>query len=206
MEKRSFPVTTVILAGGQGRRIGGNKGLQLLLGMPLISWVLKPVLGHSAEVFINVNGEQTPYHRFQCKLISDLLPGWQGPLAGIQAALSNAQTEYVMSVPCDTPFLPDGLIPQLYEALTSSGAEAAVAVTDGQRQPAIALFRKSVLPGLVSFLNSEQRKVNDWLDTLRLCEVEFESADAFDNINSAEDMARAELRLVKQGVHAMVDK
>lgn len=206
MVNRPFPITTVILAGGLGRRIGGDKGLRMLHGKPLIGWVLTRVAGDSLEVLINVNGEQAPYAHFGCKLLSDLLPGRQGPLAGIQAALNVAQTEYVLSVPCDTPFLPDDLIPRLFAALSDSGNEAAVATVGGHRQPAIALFRKSVLPGLALFLAAEGRKVNEWLDTLRLSEVIFDSAEDFDNINSMDDLARAEQRALKLNASVWLDK
>lgn len=194
MNANNNSVTTVILAGGLGLRIGGNKGLQLLQGKPLISWVIKRVCDDSTEVIINVNVNQSLYDHFGYRLISDQLQGQQGPLAGIHAALNNSETEYVMCVPCDTPFLPVGLIPKMVAALKSTGCEAVVVVSDGHRQPAIALLGKKVLPGLVSFLNQGKRKVNDWLNTLMLTELKFENTDAFDNINSNEDLLRAEKR------------
>jgi molybdopterin-guanine dinucleotide biosynthesis protein A len=201
MTKRPCPVTTVILAGGLGRRIGGNKGLQMLQGRALISWVLSRVSSDSQEVLINVNGAQAPYAHFGCRLVSDLIPGWQGPLAGIHAALDCAETEYVMAVPCDTPFLPENLIARLFAAIKNTENEAAVAVAGGHRQPAIALFSKKVLPKLAAFLAADRRKVNDWLNTLRLSEVIFDNADDFENINSPQDLARAEQRVAIQSAN-----
>jgi len=197
--KRPCPVTTVILAGGLGRRIGGSKGLQMLQGRPLISWVLSRVSSDSEEVLINLNGEIAPYAHFGCRMVSDQIPGWQGPLAGIHAALDCAQSEYVMVVPCDTPFLPENLIERMFAAINNTEYEAAVAVADGHRQPAIAIFSRNVLPKLSAFLAADRRKVNDWLNTLRLCEVTFHHVDDFENINSPQELAQAEQRVIKQG-------
>ena len=129
------------------------------------------------------------------RLIADKMTGWQGPLAGIHAALCEAQTEYVMSVPCDTPFLPSHLCTRLFDAISNEDTEAAVALAGGYRQPTIAIFRRQVLPGLEAFLGEGRRKVGDWLDTLRLSEVVFDHVEDFDNINSPEDLLRAEQRV-----------
>lgn len=191
MIHQPFPVTSVILSGGLGTRIGGEKGLQPLHGLPLISWVLAAVSADSAEVLINANGAPNAYTQFGKTVIADQFPDWPGPLAGLQAALMSARMDYVMTVPCDTPFLPDNLLTRLFEALQLGAQEAAVAVVGGRRQPTIALYRKSVLPKLDVFLREGKRKVNDWLDTLSLVEVTFEQLADFDNINTLEDLARA---------------
>lgn len=185
------PITTVILAGGQGKRMGGDKGLQNLHGRALIEWVLDSVRGHSEEVLLSANDKHDVYAGFGCRLIADHMPGRAGPLAGLQAALHSARNQWVMSVPCDTPHLPLDLIARLYAALAAEGSEAAVAVVAGRRQPAIALYRCDVRPKLDAWLNAGGRKVNDWLGSLRLSEVVFDDAVAFANINSQEELARA---------------
>lgn len=195
MVKSHLPVTAVILAGGRGIRIGGDKGLQVLQGKSLISWVLASVKHDCVEVLINTNSAQAAYADFGCRVIADTIPDWPGPLGGLHAALLNAKTEYVLTVPCDTPFLPDNLISRLSQELNLSASEAAVAVSGGSRQPTIALYRLSVLPKLLDYLDSGGRKVNDWLDCLRLSEVVFDNVECFDNINSREDLAEASQKL-----------
>ena len=183
-------ITTVILAGGLGTRIGGAKGLQSLRERALIEWVLDTVSPQSDEVFINAN-ERDAYVCFGHRIIADQTPGWAGPLAGLQSALRCARHDWVACVPCDTPFLPDDLIARLFAAASAHAAEAAVAVAAGRRQPAIALYHKSVLPSLDAYLDSGGRKVADWQNTLHLSEVAFDDADAFININSPQDLIRA---------------
>jgi molybdenum cofactor guanylyltransferase len=79
-------VTTVILAGGLGTRIGGDKGLQTLHGRALISWVLEAIRRDSDEILINANNVQGAYQDFGLRVIADQLPDWPGPLAGLCAA------------------------------------------------------------------------------------------------------------------------
>jgi len=190
-------VTTVILAGGLSTRMGGSKGLKLLQGKAMIGWVLDAVRESSAEVLINVNEKPEAYAQFACRVIADQMPDWPGPLAGLQAALGEARSEYILTVPCDTPLLPHNLVMKLLDALIKDAAEVAVAKIEGYRQPTIALYRKSVLPKLNAYLGSGKRKVNDWLDMLKLSEVEFEHARDFDNINTQKDLERVELEILK---------
>ena len=184
------PITTIILAGGKGTRIGGDKGLHLLHGKALIDWVLDAVRQQSDEILINANANQHAYASRGCRVIADPLPEYAGPLAGLQAALRCARHAWVVCVPCDTPFLPENLIARLRVAITPT-AEAVVAVADGQRQPTIALYRKDVSPKLDAYLASGARKVGDWLMTLRITEVVFEDAAAFANINSLDELRLA---------------
>jgi len=187
----NISVTTVILAGGLGTRIGGNKGLQTLQGRELISWVLQAVSPVSDQIIINANDTQDAYAHFGCRVLADDMPDWPGPLAGLHAALRIADTDCVMTVPCDTPFLPHDLIARLTTALTLEMTEAAVAVAGGRRQPTIALYNRNVLSRLNAYLDSGGRRVNDWLDTLQTSEVVFDNADSFCNINTLEDLERA---------------
>ena len=199
MMGQNSSVTTVILAGGLGTRIGGNKGLQSLHSRPLISWVLDAIKPDSKVVVINANDEQGVYATFGCRVISDHLPDWPGPLAGLHAALLCSNTEYVMTVPCDTPFLPDNLLKRLIEAQELNTSEAAVALVGGYRQPTIALYNRNVLAKLEDFLSSGKRKVNDWLESLRLSEVVFDNVEDFENVNTLDDLARVQKLPIRAG-------
>ena len=187
----SSATTTVILAGGLGTRIGGAKALQTLHGRTLIDWVLDAVSKQSEEILINVNEKHDAYLRFDRRIIADQTPDWAGPLAGLQPAMRYARHDWVASVPCDTPFLPDDLIARLFSAIRANATEAAVAAVEGSRQPSIALYHKSVVPRLDAYLALGGRKVRDWQDTLHLSEVVFDNAIAFTNINSLDDLTRA---------------
>ena len=211
LEATQPAITIVILAGGLGTRIGGAKGLQPLRGRKLIDWVLDSVSCQSEEVLINANGVHDDYLYFGYPVIADQTPNFPGPLAGLQSALRLASHDWVASVPCDTPFLPDDLIARLYKAVsTTTTVEASVAVVAGKRQPTIALYHKSVLPKLDAYLNSGERKVNSWLETLQLNEAVLDDAIAFTNINTLDDLAHANQIAVsvrtKDGTETLVIK
>ena len=127
---------SIILAGGQGTRIGGDKALQLLQGRPLLDWMLDIVRPQSDEVLISANGASANYARPGCRVVADRIAGYAGPLAGLQAAMMETAHEWIASVPCDTPFLPPELIAELHAAIAEGAAEAAVAVAAGRRPPA----------------------------------------------------------------------
>ncbi|MDO8413960.1 MAG: molybdenum cofactor guanylyltransferase MobA [Gallionellaceae bacterium] len=182
-------ITTVVLAGGLGTRIGGDKGLQLLHGKALIDWVLEVISPQSDEVLVNANTNYDLYAARGYRIIADQLPNHAGPLAGLQAALLHAHHDWVASVPCDTPFLPHDLLARLAAAAQGNAAVAAVA---GQRQPAIALYHKRVLPKLNHYLNTGERKVYGWLDSLQVNEAVFSDAAAFTNINSSQELLLAQ--------------
>lgn len=187
-------ITGVVLAGGQGRRMGGvDKGLQALRGRPMVSWVLVRFAPQVDEVLINANQNLEAYAVFGHRVIPDEIGGFAGPLAGLHRALSEASHDLVATVPCDSPFLPLDLVPRLMGTLERGAAELAVAKTHQQPHPVFCLCRRSLLPHLTSFLRGGGRKIDAWYASLRVVEVPFDDeADAFRNINTPDELASAE--------------
>ena len=185
-------ITGVILAGGAGRRLGGvDKGLQELRGRPLVQWVLEGLAPQVGRVLISANRNLPRYAAFGYPVLPDRIPGFAGPLAGLHAALAQAATPLVASVPCDSPFLPADLVQRLYAALLADEAELAVARAGGRTHRAFCLARRELLPGLDAFLAAGERKVGLWHASLKAVEVDFDDeAAAFDNINTPQDLAR----------------
>lgn len=187
-------ITGVILAGGQGRRMGGvDKGLQGLDGRPLVRWVLERLAPQVDTVLISANQNLERYAEFGCPVLPDRIPDFAGPLAGLHAALGVAATPLVMSVPCDSPFLPADLVRRLRQALDAENAELAVPCVDQRTHRAFSLVRREAWPKLDTFLRSGERKVGLWHASLNIVEVAFDDeADAFGNINTAEELARCQ--------------
>jgi molybdenum cofactor guanylyltransferase len=186
---RGRSVTTVILAGGQGTRMGGDKALRALRGRPLIEWVIGALRGQGADIVISANAHAASYAPFGYPVLADAVPGYAGPLAGVHAAMRYSASEWVASVPCDTPFLPHDLIERLLAA--AQDGEAAVAVAQGRRHPTIAIYRRRVLPRLDHYLAQGERRVGDWLRLLHARDAVFDDGAAFININSPEDLDAA---------------
>jgi molybdopterin-guanine dinucleotide biosynthesis protein A len=187
-------VTGIVLAGGQGRRMGGvDKGLVMLDGRPMVAHVLERLRPQVADVLINANQNAERYAAFGDPVVPDAVGGFAGPLAGLHAGLSRAAHDYVITVPCDSPFLPADLVRRLGERLGARKETAlAVAKTFDQPHPVFCLVRRSVLPHLAAFLDAGGRKIDAWYATLDMVEVNFDDeADAFRNINTADELAAA---------------
>ena len=189
-------VTGVVLAGGQGSRMGGvDKGLQVFRGKPMVAHVIERLMPQVSELLINANRNPEDYARFGHRVIADEIEGFAGPLAGFERGLSHATGTLVMTVPCDSPFLPTDLVSRLGAALGREDAQLAVAKTGDQAHPVFSLMRRDVHASLRDFLASGQRKIDKWYGALRVVEVAFDDeADAFLNINTREELANLEPR------------
>ena len=190
-------ITGVILAGGQGRRMGGvDKGLQDLQGRPMVQWVLARLAPQVDTVLINANQNQARYAEFGCAIVADRISGFAGPLAGLDAALEQAATPLLVAVPCDSPFLPLDLVARLHAALVADKAELAVARTGDRVHRAFCLVRRELLPQLDAFLAAGGRKVGEWHSTLKMVEVPFDEAPAaFSNINTLDELSEAQKKV-----------
>ena len=186
-------ITGVVLAGGLGRRMGGvNKGLQQLQGRPLVEWVLERLAPQVDEILINANQDLEAYARYGHRVISDSIAGFAGPLAGLHCALAAASHALVVTVPCDSPFLPLDLVQRLTGGLHAQHAQLAVARTGNQPHPVFCLCERTVLDHLDAFLVGGGRKIDAWYATLHVTEVAFDDQPAaFSNINTIEELAAA---------------
>jgi molybdenum cofactor guanylyltransferase len=181
--------TGLVLAGGQGRRMGTvDKGLQPLKGKTMVQWVLERLRPQVADIIINANQNQAHYAYYGHVVISDEIGGFAGPLAGLHAGLKNAVRPFMLTVPCDSPFLPEDLAQRLHGGLVEAGADVAAAKTGSQPHPVFALVRATVLPSLEEFLRGGGRKIDAWYATLKYVEVPFEDQAAFSNINTLEEL------------------
>ena len=183
-------VTGIVLAGGQGRRMGGvDKGLQPLRGKPMIGWVLDRLKPQVAEVIVNANQNIEKYEAYGHHVVRDEIGGFAGPLAGLHAGLKFAKHPLVVTVPCDSPFLPADLVSRLQAALGAN--HLAVAKTGEQAHPVFSLMKRDVRESLEAFLAQGGRKIDAWYAALKVVEVSFDDeADAFRNINTLEELRR----------------
>ncbi len=190
----SKPITGLILAGGQGRRMGGvDKGLQIFRGKRLVDHVYERLAPQVGGIIINANQNHDAYKSFGVRVVSDAIGGFAGPLAGLHAGLSVSRRPYLASVPCDSPFLPGDLVERLLQRLNATGSDLAVAKTGDQPHPVFCLARRSVLEHLTNFLKGGGRKIDAWYASLAVVEVNFDDqAEAFSNINTLEELANFE--------------
>jgi len=190
-------ITGIILAGGLARRMGGvDKGLIPFLGKPMIAHVIDELKPQVADILINANREIGQYQSFGFPVMQDTIEDFAGPLAGLHTGMKHAKTEFILSVPCDSPLLPNNLAIHLMKALQTNNADIAIAKTGEQTHPVFCLCRTSLVSDLEKFLTDGGRKVEDWQKRHHLTMVNFDDQSmAFSNINTMNDLSDLE-RLV----------
>jgi len=191
-------LTVVIQAGGESRRIGGNKALIPFLGEPLIVRVLERVRPLADELLITAN-DREDLEFLGLPIAADLMPG-KGALGGLYTALDAAQHPLVAVVACDLPFASRELLAFERDLLVDEAADAAIPATSQGYEPLHAVYRKTIcLPAVErALLQGECRMISWFADVIvrMLTEEEIAAKDptgrAFFNINTIEDLLQAE--------------
>jgi molybdenum cofactor guanylyltransferase len=181
----------VILAGGQGRRMAGaDKALVQFAGSTLIGHAMARFQPQVEQLAISANGDPARFAAFGLPVLPDATS--RGPLSGVLAALDWAEeADFIVSMAVDTPFIPGDLVPRLMLA----GAPA-MAHSGGRDHPTAALWPVHLRDPLRAFLTSGAKaRMRDFLDLHHAARAVFAADHAFDNINTADDLARAEARL-----------
>ena len=145
-------ITGIVLAGGQGRRMGGvDKGLVQLDGKPLAQHVISRLAPQVGTLIVNANQNAERYAAFGYPVVADAVGGFAGPLAGLHAGMAQADGTYVATAPCDSPFLPADLVSRLAAALVAANAQLAVARTFDQPHPVLRFLLEAVRRRIVRF-------------------------------------------------------
>jgi molybdopterin-guanine dinucleotide biosynthesis protein A len=197
-------VTALVLAGGRGSRMGGvDKGMQPFRGEPLALHVLRRLAPQAGATLISANRSRDDYVRlgapFDARVVADMRADYAGPLAGIATALREASSEFVLTAPCDAPFVDQHLGAALMHAIDTKGVDIAYAATvepSGEviAHPVFALLRASLACDLDAWLDAGERKVRAWYARHTAAEVQFHDDRAFYNINDLQQLAELERR------------
>ena len=176
-------ITGLILAGGEGRRMGGlDKGLQIYAGRPLIDHAVERLRPQVASLLISANRNVEVYGHY-APVVTDRNTGYQGPLAGIEAGLAACTTPWLAVVPCDSPHFPTDLVPRLLAAVGGKSA----AIVD--RQPVFAVIRRDRQQALTDYLAGGGRRLFEWYASIGAISVDFAEPAAFVNFNTPADLA-----------------
>ena len=162
-------ITGCILAGGRASRMGGvDKGLQLFRGQTLVQRAIERLQPQVAQVIINANRHHADYALTGCKLVADTALADNGPLSGFYTGLQYGETEWLVTVPCDSPFFPLDLVEKLALAATEKQALIAMAQTprlhdnSWELQPVFCLMHRSLLDSLRDYLQNGGHKISLW--------------------------------------------
>lgn len=198
----------VLLAGGLSRRMGGgDKGLEMLAGRPMLAHAIERLRPQVGQLVLNANGDAERFAAFALPVVADASPDFAGPLAGVLAGMRWSEANvpdaaWIATAACDTPFFPRDLVARLRTAAEEDNAAVASAASGGQGHHVFGLWDIRLADGLEAALANGQRKVQDWIARYPHVAVNFAPArvggatiDPFYNINTPDDLAQAEALL-----------
>ncbi|MFZ2989498.1 molybdenum cofactor guanylyltransferase MobA [Ideonella sp.] len=191
-------ITGLVLAGGLGSRMGGvDKGLQNHRGMPLALHALLRLGPQVGSMMVNANRNLGAYESMGVPVWPDTVADHPGPLAGFLTGLERCETDWLVTVPCDSPNFPLDLVARLAAAVVEEDADLAMAATmepdeqgqlQLQRHPVFCLMKAATMESLVVFLQSGRRKIDAWAQSQRCATVVFDDAQAFVNANTLAEL------------------
>ena len=201
-------ITGLVLAGGRGSRMGGvDKGLQSFRGVPLALHALQRLQVQVGPCMLNANRSLDTYQSFGVPVHTDVLPDYAGPLAGFLTGLTHCTSDWLLTVPCDSPCFPVDLAQRMAATADAENAEIVLAAgpevgRDGtlqvRPQPVFALLHRSLLPSLQAFVNDGGRKIDAWTAQHRqtLCRFDLPSDDvqAFANANTLQELQALQIK------------
>ena len=184
----------------QADGIVGDKPLRLLAGRSLLAHVIDRIAPQVEAMAINANGDPARFASFGLEVVADEVSDYPGPLAGVLAGMRWAASRgfsLVLSVPTDTPFLPEDLVARLVEARETASAKIACAASGGRTHPVVGLWPVGLADMLEADLRGGMRKVERWTAQhgAALAGFGIEGGDPFFNVNTPEDLAQAEKML-----------
>ena len=187
-------ITGVILAGGRARRMEGqDKGLILFNGKPLIEHVIEVFNPQVSKLIINANRNHDKYSQYGFEIIPDEYPNYCGPLAGMASALNKIKTPYLVTVPCDSPFISDNLVSYLSIAIFNKNTEISVAHNGKRLQPVFCMLKKTLISSMNVYLTKGERKIDKWFSQHPIAIADLShSSKSFENFNSQEEIIISE--------------
>ena len=188
------PISCIVLAGGEGKRLGTDKAFLRIGGRVLIEGIVEKMARIGDEVIIVTNSPQR-YGHLEARVVGDVYPG-KGALGGIYSGLKAARNHHSLVVACDMPFLDLRLL--RYMILLSPGQDVVIPRVGGLTEPLHAIYSKQCLQPIERVLAAGSLQIIGFFPEVRVCYVEEQEIKLFDsqclsffNINTLADLEKA---------------
>jgi len=196
-------MTSIVLAGGKGLRLGRDKLSEMIGGRTLLERVIDCLSLVSDEILVVIAQGQPKPALPPTKVVVDLYPG-KGALGGIYTGLVAAQSFHSLVVAADMPFLNPSLLRYLIQV--SPTFDAVIPMIKGELEPLHAIYSKNCLAPIQQQIEQGKIRVRDFLDQVRVRYVEEAEINRFDpknrsffNINTLADLGKARALLKESG-------
>ncbi|MCR4429292.1 MAG: molybdenum cofactor guanylyltransferase [Caldiserica bacterium] len=191
-ESESQSISSIILSGGRGTRIGGNKPQIMLLGKTLIEWTISSVENLSREILILPGGNPSQICHPKARFLPDLFPG-TGPMGALYSGLFFCQQSWAFAFACDMPFVKTPLL--LFMLKIRGQFDAVLGKINGQIQPFPGLYSRNCLPVFAEDIKNGRLKITRTLSSLNIQYFKEEDIKKYDpdmlsffNVNSRDDL------------------
>lgn len=185
-------ITGVIVAGGKSSRMGQDKGLLRLGDKHLVQYSIEALQLLCPQLLISTQNEW--YAQFGYPLVNDIIKDC-GPMGGIYSALMISETQYILALACDMPFVST----QILEILTENihHYDCVVPAIGNKYEPLCAVYSKSLIPAMEQCIKTGHYALNDLIMESSHYFIDFENdADAFMNLNTLTDLEKSK-RLIQ---------
>lgn len=187
--------TAIILAGCKSSRMGSDKGLVLLNGKPMISYIVEILKKMQIPIIIISNN--VTYKQFGFPVFSDIIKE-KGPLGGIYTGLLNSKTESNIILSCDVPFLSNRIIELIINK--DNGYPISVVQSNGKTHPLIGLYSKKIVKKLFDTILMEKLKVRSFIEEFPLNIIEFDKQEILEYENEIRNInTKEELKIIEYG-------
>jgi molybdopterin-guanine dinucleotide biosynthesis protein A len=195
-----LPVSSIVLAGGRGSRLGREKHLEKIAGKSLIERVTSRLSSVSSEIFIVISPRQArtwaPLRsKVKAKIAVDIYPG-KGALGGIYTGLVQSDSFHNLVVACDMPFLNGDLLH--YMISLTPGFDVVIPRIDNNVEALHAIYSKNCVAPIEEQLKRDNLKIAAFFNSVKVKYVEKEEIERFDpehlsffNINTQADLEKA---------------
>ena len=192
-------ILILLLAGGLSRRFGGGiKTFAKINGVTIFEKIIGGLKKQGVNIIINANSNHKIFSNSKLPIIADIKKNFQGPLAGIYTSMvwikeKKLDIEWILSVPSDTPFLPNNLL-DVFVSKINKTKKILIARSNNKIHPVIGIWNINLLKNLEQELKSDNRKIMEWVYKNEYDIVDFpvKFYDPFFNINNKEDIIEAE--------------
>ena len=199
MDSYKKKICAVIMTGGKSSRMGGGiKTLMQFNEKIIFERILESLQNQINNIIINNNDMSYQFKKYNLPVIEDKIKGYLGPLAGIHASLewvtkNLKNIEWIVSIPGDTPFIPDNLVEKLYNKAERYKKNIIIAKSNEKIHPIVGIWNVSLLQKLEKAILEGERKIIIWAKKNQLDYQEFinDRYDPFFNINYNEDIETA---------------
>ncbi|KZD00475.1 MULTISPECIES: molybdenum cofactor guanylyltransferase MobA [unclassified Thalassospira] len=203
-QSQHVPTLGLVLAGGEARRMGGNKAFREVGGKSLIGRVIDVAQAQCDQVMISSNAGAEAFADYGLPVVADHPKPGQGPLGGILGGLKALPDgiDWLVTFPVDCPIVPLDMVGRLRAAAEDAGAKAAFASHADRDHYLSSIWHRDAAPVIADLLASDDRRVRGPLQALEAPRVVFEDQvsglEPFTNVNTPDDLRTVNVALEKQ--------